>query len=411
MRQAAARHDHGAAIAYADAVLAQQPELPRRAEALVARALAGASKGATDSAELEAACDAARAAGRLEDAVAVLIALTRFEVGNADRFDAYLGVALELAATLPPGPVTTLAPYARGYRLCTTGQSAAALALAAGEIERARAAGVQTAEALMLVWHGAARLDLGDPGGLDDMRRAYAFLDRHAHPKAAVTAYNLAETLVASGWLDEAAAMYDEGSAWAQRLGQPADEVWLRLGIAEIAYHQGDRPRALLALEEAAATEGDDFGAMLTIARRGFLRAEVDDRVVDDAERLIAFGRRARNREFSLLGTALRAWAAWLRGVDGADEACDAFLATWRTSASCSQPTAGPPSSATPPAGSARARGERRCCTSRRAATPRPPRSSPRSPASRCATPRCGSLRSRAPRPRPRRTPPRRSGA
>src|SRR5207237_455396 len=110
--------------------------------------------------------------------LAALVAATR---QAAARHDPEASIALAdkaLALDQPPGPMTSLPAYFAAYRLIVQGRYADALALAGGEIERARAAGNDQAAALLLVWHGSARVGLGDAAGTEDMREAYRSLDR-----------------------------------------------------------------------------------------------------------------------------------------------------------------------------------------------------------------------------------------
>jgi class 3 adenylate cyclase len=330
-RQAAARHDHESTVRHADAALALDPDASTRAELLVRRAIAQHTAGAMDEAELLAAHRAAVAADRIEDAVQTAYLLSEwaeYSAGDGAAIDRYTEEARRLAATLPAGPITILPAYSTAYRLYVQGRHAETIALADTEIGRARSAGAEAAAALMLVWRGMARVDLGDAGGAADAREAYTTLSEHAHPKAAVTAHNFAELLVAFGQLEEAQAVYTEGRGWARRTGDAQAERWCIVGLARLAYYAG-RPEDAGALLDEATGESRRIEQVDVV--RGRLVLEHDPRrACEIGAAGLAYADQTQNTEWRLVALALCARAAHAAGDPvAAGQALDAWILCW----------------------------------------------------------------------------------
>ena len=334
-RQAAARHDPAATIALAEKAFALDPSQDIHAELLVRRAVAHTAAGTANEALLVEAREAALAAGRREDAVHAAYLLAEWAEGHRDAaiLDRYVAEALELAAGLPPGPVTSLPAYFHAYRLLIQGRRPETLALAETEIARARAAGADQAAALLLVWRGAARVSGGDPTGVDDVREAYGILDRDAHPKAAVTAANLADVLLSLGRMQESRSTCADGLAWARRIGHQRVERICLGGLAKLAYHAGQPDQAAGLLDTAQAGRRDEFSAtwLLLIGGRLALPAQ-PEQAIKHAGRALAYADATANDEFRLDALALLARAHAARGEqDASRTACDAFLERWHT--------------------------------------------------------------------------------
>jgi class 3 adenylate cyclase/tetratricopeptide (TPR) repeat protein len=336
-RQAAARHDPAAAIALAEQALSLGPAQGVRAELLVRSAVAHVTTSTASEALLVEARDAALAAGLREDAVHAAYLLEEWSEGQAadgavlDRLGAE---ALALAAGLPPGPINTLPAYLVAYRLIIKGRYDDALALADTEIERAHEVGNDQAAALMLIWRGAARVGAGEPAGADDQREAYRILDHHAHPKAAISAANLAEVLLTLGRTEESRANYAEGLAWARRIGHQRAERVCLAWLADLACHFGRRDEGADLLDIAGRTSGkDEFsGALLLLCRGRLALPGQPGQAIEHAERVLVYADTTQNDELRLQALALLARANRARGAeDAARAACDAFLERWHT--------------------------------------------------------------------------------
>jgi hypothetical protein len=325
-RQSAARHDHAAAVRYTETALSLEPNEPQRAELLVLRAVAGYNAGKPDESLLLDARDAALANGRSEDAVHVMHLLSvwaEYYAADIERSNAFAADALRLAAELPPGPMTTLAPYARAYRLNMTGRGAEAIALADAEIARATAAGAEAAVGLMLVWRGSARTDSGDDRGIADMRKAVRILEEQAHPKTSTAAYNLGNSLEGLGRMREAAAALETARTSAHRSGSELEESVAAMGLARLAHHAG-QPLAAHALLDGISTEASEWLKSNASNARGQLLVTKDPReAAVAAHRQLAYGRQVTDVQHESRALALLARAALAIG-DAA--AANAFL-------------------------------------------------------------------------------------
>jgi tetratricopeptide (TPR) repeat protein len=230
--------------------------------------------------------------------------------------------------------VTILPSYSAAYRLFVTNRSPEAIVLADSEISRARGAGAETAAALMLVWRGAARVDLGDAGGIDDVHEAYAILSRHAHPKAAVTANNLGELLTTFARFDEARAIFGEGRDWARRTGDASADAHCAIGLARLAYFAGRPDDARALLDEAVLDLTRTFAHAKTVG--GYVLLSTDpEQVRKDAAAALVHAEQIQHKEMLLETLALAARAAHAGGdPEATDRALDRFMSSFHEQAS-----------------------------------------------------------------------------
>ncbi len=101
------------------------------------------------------------------------------------------------------------------------GEQAEALALVNHMIPLAEKAGLVIGRALLLIWRGCARVDLGDYDGVADMQEAAETLAEHAHPRTAAAYGNLADTSQGLGDLSAADAAFANAAEWATQLRPP----------------------------------------------------------------------------------------------------------------------------------------------------------------------------------------------
>ena len=308
-----------------------------------------------------------------------------------------------LPARSPPSP-----PTAHAYRLVMSGRYDEAIELADAEIARAIDAGADAAVGLMLIWRGAARVESGDEDGIADLREAVRILDEQAHPKAAIAAYNLGDMLQGLGRLDEAAAAF-ETAMCARRSGNGSPSRSPRLGLAEarVPPRRTDRPPS--AFLDAISTDTSEWVASLVSNVRGRLllledapheAAAVAARQLrmharSPIERRIACDVALAARAALAVGDERRRQRVSRRSGPGVDDESVAAHACWRRDAGLVLVAKGRHQEL------AAARTCIRITTpwtdaaqrSPNAATPTPPRSSTRSPASPCATRRSASPR------------------
>ena len=331
-RQAVARHDHTAAMRYAETALTLRPDPDQQAELLVLRAVAGYTAGDPDESLMLEARDAALTNGRAEDAVHLtcfLSAWAEYYAADIERSNAFAAEALRLAAELPPGPITTLAAYAHAYRLTVTGRNQEAIDLANTEIARAIDAGAEAAVGLMLIWRGVARVDMGIEEGLADIYEAVRILEAHAHPKASIAAYNLGDTLEGFGLMREEAAALETARAHAHRSGNELDEAVATMGLARLAYHRGEAVAARALLDGMTVTTEWLKGNVANV-RGQLLLADDPDEAAAAANRQLAYARHVTDwcQETRALALAARAALAVGDGA-AANTYIDEFLETW----------------------------------------------------------------------------------
>jgi class 3 adenylate cyclase/tetratricopeptide (TPR) repeat protein len=147
--------------------------------------------------------------------------------GDVNRSSAMLDDAIALLEREPPSQVLADAQGLQAMRLAVASRSREALAAAERALPLAEKFGSYGLR-LALMARGTARVDLGDPGGLDDLREAVRrALDRDAD--GAVTTSN---NLAGSQWLVEGPALALEtartGIELAERRGALGPGLWCR---------------------------------------------------------------------------------------------------------------------------------------------------------------------------------------
>jgi hypothetical protein len=204
-----------------------------------------------------------------------------------------------------------------------------AIEFADGEINRAIAAGAASAVGLMLVWRGTARVEIGDDDGIADLREAFRILDEQAHPKAAITAWNLGSMLASLARLRESAAAYEIARARARRSGNWLIQGVAEMALAKLAFHRGEptEARALLDGIEAAS----EWLTSNISNLRGHLVLLTEPHEAGAAAQVqIAYANRTTDIEHGSEGLALAARAALAVGDDAAANAfLDAYLQAW----------------------------------------------------------------------------------
>ena len=123
--------------------------------------------------------------------------------------------------------------------MIVTGQAAEALTLTNEMTAVASHAGLEVGRAVLLVWHGYARLMMGDTDGVDDMRGAAETLAENADTFTPVAYANLANTLVGLGEMREADRAYGVAGRWAERMSNRAHIDWIDTERAFQNYHAG----------------------------------------------------------------------------------------------------------------------------------------------------------------------------
>ena len=168
-----------------------------------------------------------------------------------------------------------------------------AVAAAGDALEAAREIGERDLEARTLNSLGLARLNDGDPGGLDDLRRSLALAQEIDSPFDVCRAYvNIASETFSFGELEESFQLHVTGAAAAERWGIEATSRWLRGERPQYDYHAGDwdeglrRSAEYLAQTEAGSMHYLEFAVRFVRALLNLARGDVRGALEDDASQL-----------------------------------------------------------------------------------------------------------------------------
>jgi hypothetical protein len=333
-RQAASTYAHPAAARhYRAALWLTEPDAAHeRAPLLLGEAVALANADAADVELLEAARDAQLAVEAWEEAARVELLIGVWYTGHegsAEQVDGHLARAAELVARVPPCEVTFLIAERKAYRMFVASDFEGAIALTSELLVPAKEAGVDVGVAMMQVWRGSSRVQIGDPGGLEDMRAAAGTLARRAHSRTAGAYNNLGDLLLGLGDLAGAHAATLEGRTWVVRLGQTGDSDVLAGNLAHMAYLRGDwRESERHATSLRGSGPINRLVAERNLQRIALARGEAVSQAV--AEALIDYGVESRDDELLYMGLALEAVVLRATGVlERAGATADRFLARW----------------------------------------------------------------------------------
>jgi len=194
---------------------------PARGQLLLRLGRARCRGEMTGHGELTAAREALLAAG---DPVAaaeaeMLLGELAFLQGRGTDREAANARAMELVAGAPPSP--TKAAVLRGamMHLVVASRHAEGLAVGREVLAMARTLGLPELEADALGAIGTARVEAGDPGGLDDLEEAVARFERLGTPGGTLWQLNLSWAAAATGDLPRCFAALAAGARQAEQFG------------------------------------------------------------------------------------------------------------------------------------------------------------------------------------------------
>jgi class 3 adenylate cyclase len=332
--QAAATYAYNAAARHYQAALALTPatEAHNQAALLLGHANAVLNAGTATPELLKSAIDVQIAVDAWEAAAQVERMLGRWyqDAGSREEADAYLARAASHAARVAPSDTMCMIAYDQAFAMTVRGHPEDARALVDQMIPRAEQAGLDVGRALLLVWRGFARVELGDADGVADLRTAAETLAQHAHPRTTIVYNNLAEVLRGLGDMTAADAGYATATQWANRFAVPVDTDWITGERAYQAYHavQWSNAHDLLSGMStgsgSAATTPRFVGGRLSLARGD------TDPALRDATAIITYAEGASSVDALYYGLALTARCHHARAhTRDALDACDRFLTRW----------------------------------------------------------------------------------
>jgi tetratricopeptide (TPR) repeat protein len=161
--------------------------------------------------------------------------------GEAASVRTALADVVQLLERQPPSPALATAYQAKAADSLFMGQPAAAVEWAVKAIMLAGQVGADEARQLALQMRGLARLDLGDPRGLEDLREALEFGLRLGLGRVtAVTYANLAERLLVTEGPEAALECSREGLNLCRERGMAGMAMALQTGVLDCLFDLGD---------------------------------------------------------------------------------------------------------------------------------------------------------------------------
>ncbi len=251
--------------------------------------------------------------------------LTLYELilrkGQRDLGDAHLERAEELLADAPASRSKAFVLVCTALSHMLAGRSREAVDAGQEALEMAGKLELDEFRAAALNIAGCARAELGDWGGIDDIKRAIAIAAAASSPYELARAYN---NLAGQYWLrGEIAASWDaieECIRVSERFGQAVWRRWLRPSEARHAYSRGDWDRALQITDEfvAEAASGGHYDEAAVLTTRACIRLARGDAAgsVADTERAVPLARLAKDPQIVYATLAISGYVALAAGEE-----------------------------------------------------------------------------------------------
>ena len=262
---------------YRQAVELGQPSDPERPHLLVRTGRVAFQSGDYPEAVTvyEQAIAELRESGDLQGLGATLgrLAIVLWNQGDTRRANAVLTEAIELLEREPPGPELVSAYIRMAGDRVVSGHASEALDWADKGLALAdKLGGLPRIRPRALDVRGMARCDLGDFGGMDDLRAGLALgLELGSGYDTAVLYNNLAEPV----WLVEgpraAMAVCEDGVDFAERRGLSEAAMWLRASTIGMLLDLGRWDEAVGLADEAIAWDLAHGGDYLAIGCRRYV--------------------------------------------------------------------------------------------------------------------------------------------
>jgi tetratricopeptide (TPR) repeat protein len=271
---------------------------PERIRALLEAAEAGEDIGRFEEAraDFERAIDEAAAAGDDLTRGEAMARMGRSVALHGDAARGLLEEGIGLLETREPGPELARAYGRMAGHLYVAGDNAAAIGLAEKALALADELGLEGEVVLDLQYRGAARGQLGDAGGLEDLREALRRAKEIGLGNETAIAYN---NFALQLWLWEgpsaALVVWDEMAAFCRVRGFQTLSMWARGGSLEALFDIGEWDRILQIAEEMLAWHREHgatrvgitaltYQAWVHVRRGGYERAaEILDELVPRA--------------------------------------------------------------------------------------------------------------------------------
>ncbi|MFY9587202.1 MAG: adenylate/guanylate cyclase domain-containing protein [Actinomycetota bacterium] len=204
---------------------------------------------------LEKEADGFRARG---DDVAHGVTLVRLGVairkeGSADGL-AMVQSGMQLLEGKPPSPYLAQAFISAAGSYLLSGDPQRAIELAERAIEMGTALDLDSVVGLALGYRGAARCDQGDPGGIEDLRRALAVaIERGETDYAGNTFINLGDPVWMNEGPEAGLKIHRECIDYCTRRGGTANGMWATAETTWMLFDSGDWDAVIRATDEVVA--------------------------------------------------------------------------------------------------------------------------------------------------------------
>jgi class 3 adenylate cyclase/tetratricopeptide (TPR) repeat protein len=259
---------------YAQALELTRPEHPERPGLLLRQGRTAFQEGRMADAR-EAYEEALAGFAAAGDRVGQGNALNRLSTvlwnqGETGRSRAALTEAVALLEPAGPGPVLCDAYAHMAFDRVMAGQAESGLAWAERALRLARELALPELQVRSLDARGLGRTDVGDPGGLDDLRAALAIgLESGASLDTAVIYGNLAEPLWSAEGPASALANCQEGVDFARRRGLTEVVVWLHTHSLGPLGDLGRWDELLALADEVIVHDRDHGGRYVSVMAAG----------------------------------------------------------------------------------------------------------------------------------------------
>ena len=233
--------------------------------------------------------DAVQEEGRLRDAVAgyeeaiptlrsqgdvqsageamVRLATALWRVGETARSRAELEQAVELLEQEPVGPNLVRAYARTAVNHVLAGRSREGLEWTARALPLAEEFGLHGEVVRLLQMRGLARQDLGEPNGIEDLRRALRLGVEHGLGFETATSYtNLGEILHVNAGPASALELLEEAIGYAQKHGLEHHLWWTRSNTAIVLFDLGRWDEALRVADEVIEWDRSRGGSQLEVS-------------------------------------------------------------------------------------------------------------------------------------------------
>jgi tetratricopeptide (TPR) repeat protein len=264
--------------------------------------------------ELAEARDALLAAGErgLAAEAEILLGRLSFRLGHGDETLRHYRAAADLLSAVAPSPSKAMVLYAVARGLLVADQNSAALLVAREALSVAERVGADDVRAGALVVSGLAKVERGELEGLEEAEQGLELGERVNSTEVAVGLFNLADTLMELGRLDEAAVRRERAQRAAERLGDTRSLRWLAPELAGERYWAGEWDEALLLADRFVSTverEGGHYQEAYARTIRGRIRLARGDAegALADSERALVVGRAAGDPQALYPALAFRA--------------------------------------------------------------------------------------------------------